>query len=442
MDIVYPFEDSAPGEGPSRIDPGALATRALELIPGGSQTISKGPTQWVEAAPRFASHAQGPKLFDAEGRGFYDLPMALGPILLGHRHPRVDAAVTSALEQGVTFTLPHSIEVEVAELMTSMVPGAEMVRFAKSGSDVVSAAVRGARAVTGRDKVAFSGYHGWHDWHIGATSRSKGVPQAVRDLTLPFAFNDLDSLRDLFAANPDEIAAVVVEPASVEEPQPDFLSGVRELCSAHGTMLVFDEIVTGFRLARGGAQELYGVSADYVCFGKALANGLPLSALCGSTEAMTVFEEVFFSSTHGGEILSLAAARATLQTVRNEGVCDGLWRRGRMLSDRISSSILAAGMEEVVLISGAAPRTVVRVIEDDPEAAELPGTSLMQQELARRGVLFNGSNFICHAHSDTDIEAIADAYAEAIGILADAWPGGVAERVEGPLLAPVFRRIR
>ena len=410
------------------------------MIPGATQTVSKGPEQWVAGvAPVFAERAEGPFLFDVEGRRYFDLPMALGPIILGHGHHAVTAAVRERLDDGVTFTLPHPLEVEVAEAIVDVVPDVEMVRFAKSGSDVTTAAVRAARALTSRDHVAFCGYHGWQDWHIGATSRNQGVPATVRGLTHEFTFNDLSSLEAILAQHPDQVAAIVLEPAGAEEPEPGFLEGLRERADASGALLVFDEIITGFRLAPGGAQERYGVRADLVCFGKALANGMPLSAVAGPERHMRVFEhEVFFSGTHGGEVLSLAAAQATLDVLASEPVHESLWRRGTELADRIRTATERHGMSDVVRVTGAAPRTVVSVAEPDGE--RLPARTLVQQELAKRGVLFNGSNFICHAHTDEHIAEIALAYDEAIQVLADAWPGGLYEALEGPALPPVFRR--
>jgi glutamate-1-semialdehyde 2,1-aminomutase/spore coat polysaccharide biosynthesis protein SpsF len=402
--------------------------------------VSKGPSQWVQGvAPVFADHAQGPYLWDVEGRRYFDLPMALGPIILGHAHPAVADAIRAQLDGGITFTLPHPLETIVAEQIVSLVPGAEMVRFAKSGSDATSAAVRAARAITERDRIAFSGYHGWHDWHIGATSRPRGVPAAVRELTHPFAFNDLESLDAVLDRHPDQFAAIVLEPAGVHEPTSEFLGGLKERARAHGALLIFDEVITGFRLALGGAQERYGVQADLLCFGKALPNGMPLSAIVGPERFMSVFEQdVFFSGTHGGEVLSLAACAATLRVMIEEDVHTELWRRGEALLSAINTSARRHGLGDAVAATGAAPRSVVSVAEPQPTEGQLART-FIQQELARRGVLFNGSNFMSHMHSDEDIDQIADAYDEALEALAGLWPDGIAQALAGPVLAPVFR---
>lgn len=415
-------------------------TRAV--IPGASQTISKGPSQWIEGvAPVFARAGEGAYLIDVEDRRYIDLPMGLGAVLLGYAHPAVTEAVARQAALGVAFTLPHVIEREVAELIVECAPGVEMVRFAKNGSDATSGAVRAARALTGRDRVAYAGYHGWHDWHIGATARGHGVPGAVRELTHGFAFNDAGSLRAQLDAHPGEFAVVILEPSAAVEPDAGFLEAVRDLAHAAGALLVFDEVVTGFRLALGGAQERYGVTADLVCFGKGLANGLPLAAVGGRRELMEVFDEgIFFSGTHGGETLSLAAAQAVIGVLREPGTYERLWQRGTALAAAIRASVTAHGLDEVVSVTGAAPRFIVAVTEPD-DTQVLRARSLVQQELAKRHVLFNGTHNISLAHDETIMAAVAEAYDQALEVLARCWPDGIDEVLEGPAIAPAFRRV-
>lgn len=419
-----------------------LLARAARVIPGATQTASKGPSQWVRgAAPLFAERAEGPFLWDVEGNRYFDLPMALGPVILGHAHPAVRQSIEENLAAGITFTLPHRLETEVAERIVAAVPSAEMVRFGKTGSDATTAAIRAARAITGREHVAFCGYHGWHDWHIGATSKWAGVPAAVRALTHEFEFGDLASLDSLIARHGGELAAVILEPAGVHEPTAGFLQGVSARAHDAGALLVFDEILTGFRVAMGGAQERYAIEADLACFGKALANGMPLSAVVGPERYMRVFEQdVFFSGTHGGELPSLAAARATLDVLAAEPVHEHLWRLGDALIDGINDAARRYGLSEHISATGAAPRSVVSIVEPHPGAGLLART-LVQQELARRGVLFNGSNFICYAHSDQHIAAVITAYEASLARLAEVWPDQVGEALEGPPLQPVFSRV-
>ncbi|HEV7804264.1 MAG TPA: aminotransferase class III-fold pyridoxal phosphate-dependent enzyme, partial [Solirubrobacteraceae bacterium] len=419
-----------------------LLARARQVIPGASQTMSKGPTQWVQGvAPAYLQRGAGARVWDVDGNEFLDFPMALGPILLGHGHPAVNEAIARQLRDGITFTLPHPLEVEVAERVVAAVPGVERVRFAKAGSDATSAAVRLARAVTGRDRVVVAGYHGWHDWYIASTSRRLGIPAAVTELVETVASADLEALAAAFARHAGEVACVVLEPAGVHEPAPGHLQRLVDLAHEHGALVVFDEVITGFRLAMGGAQERYGVRADLVCFGKALGNGMPISALAGRAQHMDLLEQVFFSGTHGGETLSLAAAAATLDVLTAEPVHEHLWRLGTLLQDGVRAAIAAHGLEDWVTCSGAAPWTIVAVREPHPDPAALPAKTLLQQEMLKRGVLFNGSNFVSWAHTEDDIAEAVDAYDAALARLAQALPDDVEEQLEGPPVSQVFRAI-
>jgi glutamate-1-semialdehyde aminotransferase len=419
-----------------------LLARARAVIPGASQTMSKGPTQWVQGvAPAFLRRGSGARVWDVDGREYLDFPMALGPILLGHAHPAVNEAIVRQLADGITFTLPHPLEVEVAERIVAVVPGADAVRFGKSGSDATSAAVRLARAITGRDRIVVAGYHGWHDWYIASTSRRLGVPVAATELVETVALSDLDALSAALARWPGEVACVVLEPAGVHEPAAGELQAVVDLAHEHGALAVFDEVITGFRLAMGGAQERYDVRADLVCFGKALGNGMPISALAGPAEHMDLLADVFFSGTHGGETLSLAAAAATLDVLAAEPVHEHLWRLGRALQEGVRAAIAAHGLQGRVTCSGAAPWTIVGVREPHPDPAALPAKTLLQQEMVKRGILFNGSNFISYAHTEADIAEAVGAYNGAFERLARALPDDVAQHLEGPPLSPVFRAI-
>jgi len=419
-----------------------MLERARRIIPGAAQTLSKNPTQWVQGvAPAYLSRASGAHVWDLDGNEYIDFPMALGPVILGHCDPSVNEAIARQLDLGIALTLPHPIEVEVAERIVDLVPGAERVRFGKTGSDVTSAAVRLARACTGRDGVLASGYHGWHDWYIGATSRADGVPQAVRDLIGTFEFNDLASLDAALDERRGAIAVVILEPCGAEEPAPGFLQGVVDRAHAAGAVVVFDEIITGFRLAPGGAQERYGVQADLVAFGKALGNGMPISAIVGRADLMDRLTDVFFSGTHGGEALSLAAANAVLDRL-DATAYETLYAQGERLRAGIRRGIEDANVGKWVKVTGAAPRTVVTVRELDSSGPGLPAKTLVQQELLKRGVLFNGSNFICLAHSDDDIDTAIDAYRAAFAALADGLAAGdVLGLLEGEPIQQAFRPV-
>jgi len=321
-----------------------LLERALNTIPLGSQTFSKSRTQYpFGVSPYFIERGQGSHLWDVDGNEYVDMIGSLAAVTLGHRDPDVDAAVRAQLDSGVIFSLPHRLEMEVAEQIVKMVPCAERVRFGKNGSDATAGAVRVARAFTGRDHVAVCGYHGWQDWYIGTTLRNRGVPEATRALSHSWAYNDIDSLEAIFKAHPDQVAAVIMEPMNVVEPMPGFLAAVKALAHKHGALLVFDETITGFRYANGGAQELFDVTPDLATFGKGLANGYPVSAVAGRADVMQLMEEVFFSFTFGGETLSLAAALATMRKLEREPVTATLTSQGLKIIDGLRSRIAALG---------------------------------------------------------------------------------------------------
>lgn len=417
-----------------------LLERARRVIPGASQTMSKGPTQWAQGmAPNFVRRADGATVWDVDGNAWLDFPMALGPVILGHRHPAVDEAIARQLQDGITFTLPHELEVEVAERIVATVPCAEMVRFAKSGSDATSAAVRLARAITGRDHVIVAGYHGWHDWYVGSTSRHLGVPDAERALVHTVTPFDAAALAAALDARNGQIAAVVLEPIGAGDPDPAYLQAAVDLAREAGALAIFDEVISGFRVAMGGAQERYGVTPDLAAFGKALGNGMPISALAGSVAHMSVLEDVFFSGTHGGEALSLAAARATLDTLRDHPVHEHIHRLGLALQAGIRDAIARQGLADWVSCGGEPSWTLVGIREPDPASPGLPAKTLLQQELLRRGVLYNGSHFTCLAHTDADIARAVQAYHEALEVVAQALPDGIGARLEVPVLSPVFR---
>lgn len=420
---------------------GAWHERARRVIPSCTQTFSKGPSQYVQGvAPAFLSRGQGSHVWDVDGNEYIDFTLALGPMILGYGHPAVIEAVERQLRDGTTFSLPHPLEVELAEALTQIVPSAEMARFCKNGSDATTAAVRVARAATGRDMVLVCGYHGWHDWFIGTTSRNKGVPKAVQALTKPFAYNDLESLRRMFQAHPGQVAAVIMEPTGVVAPQPGFLEGVRDLAHEQGAVLIFDEVLTGFRLALGGAQEYFGVTPDLACFGKAMANGFPLAALVGRRQLMRELDEVFVSSTFGGETLSLAAAVATISTLRREPIIPQLWERGAQLQQHTQALIDEAGLSTTIRCQGLPPRHVMSC----ESSAGVDGwlvKSLLQQECVKRGVLFSGSHNLSAAHSADDVAFTLEAYRDALATVAQAVRAGtLAQSLEGPPVQPIFRQ--
>lgn len=418
----------------------ALLERALRTIPLGTQTFSKSRTQFpVGVAPLYGAKAQGSKLQDADGNDYLDFINGLLAISLGYSDPDVDAAVRAQLDDGVLFSLPHPVEIEVAERICNMVPCAEMVRFGKNGSDATAGAIRLARAFTGRDHVAVCGYHGWQDWYIGSTSRDLGVPKAVRELTHGFVYNDLDSLETLFRDHGDELAAVILEPMNVTYPAPGFLEGVREITQRHGSLLVFDETITGFRFANGGAQELFGITPDLATFGKGLANGYPLAALAGRADIMRMLEDVFFSFTMGGETLSLAAARAVLDKLTRVNVVDHLRVQGEKVLTGVAELIERHGAGDFLSVSGHPAWSFLNIRAAGGYTVWQVRT-LFLQEVFARGVLTLGSHNMSFAHSDDDIAQLLDTYNDVFPILRDAITSGTLEaQLRCDTLQPLFK---
>ncbi len=414
-----------------------LYARALGLIPNVTQTLAKGPAQYIKGvAPKYLKRGKGSHVWDIDGNEFIDFTMGVGPLSLGYCYPRVDEAIRNQLVDGITFSMMHPLEVETAELIRSIIPSAEAVRFSKTGADVTSAAVRLARAYTKRDKVLCCGYHGWHDWYIGVTDKDNGVPQTVKDLSFTFNYNDLQSLENSID---DNTACVILEPVVFEEPRDNFLGRIRALCDRHGIVLIFDEMWTGFRLALGGAQEYFGTTADLVCYSKAVANGMPLSVLAGKRAIMELLEkDAFFFTTFGGEALSLAAACATVAEMKERNVPAYLARQGEKIKNAYNASASHLGIAYTKCI-GLPCRTLVTF---DAKAGDpLIMKSFVQQELFRLGVLWSGFHNMSFSHSDSDIQYLSDAYNEVLTLLRAAVDeGNIRELLRGEPVQPVFRR--
>ena len=279
-----------------------LLEEAEELIPLGSQTFSKSRIQYPEGkSPLFLHNGLGGRVWDVDGNEYVDLVCGLLPVILGYCDPNVDNAIREQLERGITLSLPTTLEIKLAERLVKIIPSAEKVRFGKNGTDATSAAIRLARAYTGRDHVLALGYHGWQDWYIGATSRNKGVPETVSKLTHKLPYNDVAAIKKALDQYPNQIAAIILEPMSTVVPLTGYLEELRDITHETGIILIFDEIITGFRFALGGAQEYFNVIPDLSAFGKALGNGMPISAVVGRADIMNEMEEIFFSGTFGGK---------------------------------------------------------------------------------------------------------------------------------------------
>ena len=417
-----------------------MLARAVKTIPLGSQTFSKSAIQFpTEAAPHFLDRGLGSHVWDVDGNEYVDFVNGLLPVILGYCDPDVDGAVKAQMGKGVSFSLATDLEIQLAELLASNIPCAEMVRFGKNGTDATSAAVRLARAFTGRDHVAVCGYHGWQDWYIGSTLRFKGVPNAVRDLTHTFAYNNLDSLEKVLDEHKGEFAAVILEPMNIAYPAEGFLQGVKALAHKHGALLVFDEIITGFRFSLSGAQGMFGVVPDLASFGKSMGNGYPISAVVGRGEVIREMEDIFFSGTFGGETLSLAASIATINKIRKENVLDRLAATGTQIAKSIESLIAKHGLQDCVGITGH-PSWTLLSFKDTPHATLWEIKSLYLQEVIARGILTGGSHNTSFAHTADDLAKLDQAQDVAFGIVREALDtGDIRSYLVGKPIEPLFR---
>ena len=417
-----------------------LLERALKAIPLGSQTFSKSVTQYPRgASPHFLIRGRGSHVWDADGNEYIDFVNGLLAVSIGYDDPVVTDAVREQLEVGVSFSLPHPIEVEVAELLIDLVPCAEMVRFGKNGTDVTSAAIRLARAHTGRDHVALCGYHGWQDWSIGSTTRDLGVPSAVKALSHTFQYNDIDSVHRIFREHPGNVAAVIMEPMNVEWPAEGFLEAVKELAHEEGALFIFDEIITGCRFSRGGAQELFGVVPDLATLGKGLGNGFPISAIVGRVEVMRGMEDIFFSGTFGGEAVALAATRAVLGMVKNGQVVERLAATGQAVLDGVGGLLEKHGVSDLLRISGH-PAWSLWTFQDMQHNSSWEIKTLFLQEMFKRGVLTMGGHNISCAHTMADVERLLQVYDEVFPLLLEGVAANsVSEFLDGETLEPLFR---
>ncbi len=425
-----------------------LRRRAHELIPGGAHTYAKGDDQFPEEAPPFIVRGDGCHAWDLDGREFVEYGMGLRAVTLGHAFAPVVEAARRELGHGLNFTRPSPIEVEAAEMLQSLIPAAEMVKFCKDGSHAVDAAVRLARAFTGRDMVAICGDHPFFstsDWFIGTTDMNAGIPEAIRRLVAKFRYNDLASLEALFAQHPGQVACVVLEAARTEEPQPGYLERLKALVHANGALLVFDEMITGFRWHLRGAQHVYGVTPDLSTFGKALANGFSVSALAGRREIMKLGgmghdrERVFLmSTTHGAETHGLAAAIATMRFYRDNPVIETLYARGARLR---------AGFDRVVADNGLAGYVdlasrdcnLLFGTRDAQKKPSQPFRTLFMQEMVARGVIAP-SFVVSWSHSEKDIDDTVEAAGEAFRVYRRALEDGPEKYLRGRPVKPVFRR--
>ena len=414
--------------------------RAESVIPLGSQTFSKSRTQYpVGISPLFIRNAAGAFIWDLDGNQYVDLVNSLASITLGYGDSRIEKAVNKQLKSGTIFSLPGVLEAEVAELLVEMVPSAEMVRFGKNGSDATSAAIRISRAYTGRKHIAVCGYHGWQDWYIGSTTRDKGVPQEVSALTHKFVYNEIASLKEVLAKHPNQFAAVIMEPMNNTWPGEGFLEEVQKVTHEAGALLVFDETITGFRFANGGAQSLFGVTPDLSTFGKGMANGFPLSAIVGKREFMLEMEKIFFSGTFGGELLSLAAAKEVLMRYKNDNICEQLSHTGNVIIKEVNQIIIENNLGKVLNFTGHPSWKFLNWNSTSIfDSAQI--RTFFMQEMFVNGVLVLGTHNISMAIDKKAIKRVINAYKTTLASMGNAIADGtLASKLKVEPLEPLFK---
>ncbi len=413
-----------------------LYDRALQLIPGGTHLYGKrsrlhAPAVW----PAYVDRAEGGHFWDVDGNEFIDYNLGAGPVMLGHAFPPVIEAVRRQLPKGQLYATSSPLELELAELVTNLVPCAEMVRFARTGGEACAVAIRIARASSRRDKVLFCGYHGWHDWYISANLAGTdtlnghllpdidplGVPQALRGSAIPFQYNNPDSLEAALQANRDQVACIIIEPARTFQPEHDFLEQVRALADRYGVVLIFDETVTGFRYSLGGAQAYFGVLPDMAVFGKAMGNGFPLTCVAGRRRVMSACADSFISSCFWGETTSLAAGIASLSFIRDYPVIESIWATGRAIMDGVGTAAREVGVPLVFL--GKPCNPFVRFDIPDPALARGIAT-LWEQEQLRRGVCAGGMFYICYSHTQADVRRTVEVCRQALEVVRQALDAG------------------
>lgn len=425
-----------------------LQKRFHEIIPGGSHTYAKGDDQYPEFMPPYIVRGKGCRVWDADGNEFIEYGMGLRSVSLGHAYPPVVEAAQRQMALGSNFTRPAVIELECAEALLGMVKRGDMVKFGKNGSDATSAAIRLSRAYTGRDRVAICGsqpFFSTDDWFMGTTAIAAGIPRAVSDLTVKFQYNDIQSVRDLFAKYPGEIACLILEAAKETDPVDGFLHETQKLCKANGAVFILDEMITGFRWHNGGAQAYYDIDPDLSTFGKALGNGFSISALVGKREIMRLGgidhdrERVFLvSTTHGAESHGLAAALEVMRIYREQPVVDTLRRQGERLAAGVTKSIRELGLDGHFSLLGK-PWCMVYGTRDQHKQPSQPFRTLFIQEALKRGLLAP-SFIVSYTHTDADIDRTIEATHGALEIYRQALDVGVDRYLVGRPVKPVMRK--
>jgi glutamate-1-semialdehyde 2,1-aminomutase len=431
-----------------------LYAQALELIPGATQLISRRPTRFaLGVSPVYAQRARGARFWDVDGHEYIDWVSGIGAIILGYADPVVDEAVIQQISRGTMYSINHELEIEVARELTSILPGAEMVRYAKGGGDACAVAVRIARGVTGRDKILFCGYHGWHDWYLAANLAEGanlaahlfpgieplGVPRGLAGTALPFPYGNLDALQQALEAHRGEVAAVMMEPLRSTEPPAGYLAAVAELARDHGAALIFDEVSSGFRFGVEAAQGYVGVTPDLSVFAKSISNGYPMGVVVGRREWMEPSSRMFVSSTYWSDTVGLAATLATLREIRRHDVPARLWHFGDQLQRRLNE--VAARTEAPVRCEGLPVHPHLHFQVDDA-LLRAKVTTLYIQEMAKRGCHGYASFYLNAAQGAPELEQTTGAAEETFALIAAGLRAGrIDELLECELQQEYFRRL-
>ena len=380
-----------------------LQERAKNVIPHLTGTFTRSAHSFVEGVyPVYIKSAEGSHFTDVDGNKYLDYLCGIGPITLGYNYQKVNDAIIAQLKNGILFSLPHPLELELSELISQTIPHAEMVKFEKTGSNAVTGAVRAARYITKRNKIAYCGSGGvWHDWWATVVSRDGGVPEFNRDLISIFDYNDIGGLEQIFENNPNQIAAIVLEPTIFEKPQKDFLKKVRKLADQNNTILILDEIVTGFRFDIGGAQKYFDIKGDLVCFGKGMGNGLPISAITGPAEFMKRFDDLWVSSTNNPETLSMAGTKAVINEMKEKNTISHCWEIGTKLFNNWNRITEENNLN--IKMIGYPIRMKIECKNSQDKISESL-KALFLQEMVKKGIFFPpGQCFLSYSHSDDDI---------------------------------------
>ena len=423
--------------------------RLQKVIPGGAHTYSRGADQFPANAPQILARGKGAYVFDDKGTQYLDYGMALRAVNIGYAEAEIDEAAMHEIRNGNNLTRPSMVELEATELFTSLIASTNIMKFTKNNSTSVSTAVKLARAFTGRELVVRCAEHpffSYDDWFIGSTTLTRGVPRAAIEQTKLFRFNDIDSLRSLFALHRDEIACVVLEPATTAHPDKNFLQEVQAECRAHGALMILDEMITGFRWHLKGAQHYYGVQPDLCTFGKAMANGFSVSCVAGRREVMELGsieipgrERVFLlSTTHGAEMAGMGAFVATVRYLEREPVVEHLWRYGQKLIDLMNGLAKEFGVE-ASLQAGGVPCSPYYATLDRDGKPSLELRTLLAQELVRGGVLMPWIA-VSYRHREPELALTERALRAALPVYRRGLESGAAALLEGPAIKPVFRK--